>query len=45
VALRVQLRDDLTLCKLLWDPQALKLTNLTDANNFLRRDYRAGWSL
>jgi predicted dehydrogenase len=45
VALRVQLRDDLTLGKLLWDPAALKFTNLADANSFLRRDYRAGWSL
>ena len=45
VALRVQLRDDLTLCKLLWDPADLKFTNLDDANRFLRNDYRAGWSL
>jgi predicted dehydrogenase len=45
VALRVQLREDLTLCKLLWDSQALKFTNLPDANNFVRREYRAGWSL
>jgi hypothetical protein len=45
VALRVQLREDLTLCKLLWDAPALKFTNLSDADHFLRRDYRAGWSL
>ena len=45
VALRTQLREDLTLCKLLWDPVALKFTNLAEANQFLRRDYRAGWSL
>jgi predicted dehydrogenase len=45
VALRVQLREDLTLCKLLWDPAALKFTNLAEANRFLRRDYRAGWTL
>jgi predicted dehydrogenase len=45
VALRVQLREDLTLCKLLWDSQALKFTNLADAKNFVRRNYRAGWSL
>ena len=45
VALRVQLREDLTLCKLLWDPVNLKFTNLEDANHFLRNDYRAGWSL
>ena len=45
VALRVQLREDLTLYKLLWDSAALKFTNLDEANQFLRRDYRAGWSL
>src|ERR1017187_10479249 len=45
VALRVQLRGDLTLCKLLWDPANLKFTNLEDANRFLRNEYRAGWSL
>ena len=45
VALRVQLREDLTLYKLLWDSVALKFTNLDEANRFVRRDYRPGWSL
>ncbi|MCX6924346.1 MAG: Gfo/Idh/MocA family oxidoreductase [Verrucomicrobia bacterium] len=45
VALRLQLREDLTLCKLLWDSEAFKFKNLEEANQFLRRDYRAGWSL
>jgi hypothetical protein len=45
VALRVQLREDLTLCKLLWDSTALRFSNLPDANQYLRRDYRPGWSL
>ena len=45
VALRVQLRDDLTLCKLLWDPVNMKFPNQEDANRFIRNDYRAGWSL
>jgi len=45
VALRVQLREDLTLQPLLWDSASLKFTNLDEANRFLRRDYRAGWSL
>ena len=45
VPLRVQLREDLTLCKLLWDAPNLRFTNLDDANHFLRRDYRPGWSL
>ncbi len=43
VALRVQLREKLTRTKLLWDGQ--QFTNLDDANQFLRRDYREGWSL
>ena len=45
VALRLQLREDLTRFKLLWDSANLKFTNLEDANAFLRREYRAGWSL
>ncbi|HVM47288.1 MAG TPA: hypothetical protein VMU04_04635, partial [Candidatus Acidoferrum sp.] len=45
VALRVQLREDLTLSKLLWDASNLKFTNLAEADQFLRRNYRAGWSL
>jgi len=45
VALRVQLREELTLYKLLWDSQNLKVSNLEDANKYIRREYRAGWSL
>jgi predicted dehydrogenase len=45
VPLHVQLREDLTLCKLLWDPAALKFTNLDEANQFVRNDYRPGWTL
>ena len=45
VPLRVQLRENLTLYKLLWDSAALKVTNLEEANKFIRRDYREGWSL
>ena len=45
VPLRVQLRDDLTRYKLLWDAGALRFTNLEDANPFLKREYRAGWSV
>jgi len=45
VALRVQLREDLTLCRLMWDSEQLKFTNLEDANKFVRSEYRAGWSL
>ncbi len=45
VALRVQLREDLTLGRLLWDAEHLKCPNLEEANQFVRRDYRAGWTL
>ena len=45
VALRVQLREELTLYRLLWDSANLKFTNLDDANKFVRREYRAGWIL
>jgi predicted dehydrogenase len=45
VALRVQLREELTLAKLCWDPASLCFTNLEEANKFLRRDYRSGWCL
>jgi predicted dehydrogenase len=45
VALRVQLREDLTLARLMWDSEQLKFTNLEDANKFVRSEYRAGWSL
>jgi predicted dehydrogenase len=45
VALRVQLRRELTISKLLWNSPDLKFTNLEEANRFLRREYRAGWAL
>jgi predicted dehydrogenase len=28
-----------------WDPAQMKITNLPEANAYLRRDYRPGWSL
>jgi hypothetical protein len=45
VALRVQMREKLTLAKLLWDPEGFKFTNLPEANEFLHRQYREGWTL
>jgi predicted dehydrogenase len=45
VALRVKLREELTRARLLWDSANLKVRNVEDANRFIRRDYRAGWSL
>jgi predicted dehydrogenase len=31
--------------KLEWDGQKLRITNDSDANNFLKREYRTGWKL
>lgn len=45
VTLRVQLREDLTLCKLMWNSAALKVSNLEEAGQFLRRQYRPGWEV
>jgi len=45
VALRLALREDLTISKLQWDSEALKFTNLDDANKFVRREYREGWTI
>lgn len=44
VALRPELREDLTGKKLLWDAQQLGFTNHQPANEFLRREYRQGWT-
>jgi hypothetical protein len=45
VALRVQLREELTFRALSWDSASFRFTNLDDANPFLRREYRPGWVL
>ncbi len=45
VALRLQLREELTTRALLWDAAALRFTNSDTANQFLRREYRKGWTL
>ncbi len=45
VALRVELREALTTTRLLWDPRNVQIRNLPEANAFLRRTYREGWSL
>jgi predicted dehydrogenase len=31
--------------KLLWDAKSMKITNFEPANEFVKREYRAGWSL
>ena len=45
VALRVQLREELTLHKLVWDPIGFRFPNLDEATKFLRREYRPGWPI
>jgi predicted dehydrogenase len=45
VALRLQLREELTTKKLLWDGENLRFENSETANGFLRTEYRKGWTL
>jgi len=45
VALRSTIRKLLPEHKLDWDANAFKFTNLDPANQYLRREYRKGWSL
>jgi predicted dehydrogenase len=45
VALRLQMREEMTRKKLLWDGPNLRFTNSDEANKFLRNEYRQGWSL
>jgi hypothetical protein len=45
VALRLQMREELTKKRLNWDASNLHFTNSETANQFLRREYRRGWSL
>jgi predicted dehydrogenase len=45
VALRPELKETLTTTRLLWDAENMKITNLPEANQFLKREYRKGWSL
>jgi predicted dehydrogenase len=45
VALRSSIRKLLPQHKLDWDAQAFKFTNLEAANQYLKREYRQGWSL
>jgi predicted dehydrogenase len=45
IALRVHVRELLTRKKLLWDPETMKIANLPEANEYIRRQYREGWTL
>lgn len=45
VALRTQLREKLTKVRLLWDSEKFAFTNLPEANQFLKKEYRLGWTV
>lgn len=45
VALRPEIKKELTNKSLLWDSQGFKFTNLPEANKYLHTEYREGWSL
>jgi len=39
------LREEMTLRALRWDATEFKFTNNDEANKYLRREYREGWTL
>jgi len=45
VALRPELQEEMDRTKLLWDGPNLKITNVPEANKYLHREYRKGWTL
>ena len=45
IALRPEMRETVTEKKLLWDSKKFEFTNAPEANAFLRREYRAGWTI
>jgi predicted dehydrogenase len=45
VALRPELQEEVNRTKLLWDGPNLKITNVPEANKYLKRKYRQGWTL
>jgi predicted dehydrogenase len=45
IALRSALKEKLNSAKLLWDGAAFRFTNIPEANAYLTKEYRAGWSL
>jgi hypothetical protein len=45
VALRPELKEKLTRTRLHWDGPSMRITNLAEANQFLYRPYRKGWTL
>jgi predicted dehydrogenase len=45
VALRLEMREKLTRQKLLWDSEKKEFSNLPEANEFLKKSYRDGFSI
>ena len=45
VALRPELKEKLTRTKLYWNSEDMKFTNMPEANEYLHRQYRQGWTL
>lgn len=45
IALRRDLREALDKRKLQWDAEKFEFTNLPEANAYLHKDYREGWTL
>jgi hypothetical protein len=45
MALRMELKEQLCNQKLLWDSEAKQFSNLPEANAFLHKTYRDGWTL
>lgn len=45
IALRPELREELTVKRLLWDGPKMKFTNSDAANKFLKRESREGWGI
>ena len=41
----MELRERLFREALLWDSEKMQFTNVPEANQYLRREYRKGWSL
>ena len=45
VALRPEMREEMTTKRLLWDGPNLRFTNSDTANKFIKREYRANWAV
>jgi predicted dehydrogenase len=45
IALRPTLKEKILNTKLLWDGEAFKFTNMPEANQYLHKEYREGWTL